>query len=155
MEQEEKAFLLNYCANHPDVKPWIAPPELAFVDLTGFLLEPENVMFGDTRGLILFLYQRKNHTYQMHWLLTDAIRGRDAFRMARNAIATMFTKYDCCAITGSTPRDNAPARAMNRALGAVPVGVSTDSLGRSCIDYSLERRTWSRHTSSASCTTAH
>lgn len=154
MQQVEKAELLNYVANHPDVLPWLAP-HLPYIDLSGFLLVPENVMFGDHRGLIIFLYQAKAHTYQLHWLLTDEIRGRAALLMARNAIATMFTKFDCCAITGSTPRDNLPARAMNRALGAVPVGVSTDSQGRACIDYSLERRTWATSSAASLAVSAH
>lgn len=154
MQQVEKAELLSYVANHPDVLPWLAP-HLAHVDLSGFMAVPENVMFGDHRGLIIFLYQAKNHTYQLHWLLTEAIRGKTALLMARNAIATMFTNFDCCAITGSTPRDNAPARAMNRALGAVPVGVSTDSQGRACIDYRLERRTWATSLAASSAASAH
>lgn len=142
---EEYAGLLNYVANHPDVLRFVAPGYQA-LDLSDFFKVKENVMFGDERGLILFLYQ-PDHTYKMHWLLTEAIRGRAALKMARNAIATMFTNYDCCAITGSTPRENLAARRMNRALGGVPTGVSKDSLGRPCIDYKLERRSWA--TSSA------
>lgn len=137
--------MLNYVANHPDVLRYVAPGYRA-LDLSTFFDVKENVMFGDTRGLILFLYQ-PDHTYKMHWLLTEAIRGRQALLMARNAIATMFTNYDCCAITGSTPRENRAARMMNRALGGLPTGVSKDSQGRHCIDYRLERVQWA--TSSA------
>lgn len=140
------AELLNYVANHPDVLPAVAPGYES-IDLGTFFDVKENVMFGDARGLILFLYQPDSHSYEMHWLLTEAIRGKAALGMAKNAIATMFTNYDCCAITGSTPRKNLAARRMNRALGGEPIGVSKDSLGRRCINYRLERRTWMRHTS--------
>lgn len=142
----DNAELLNYVANHPDVLRHIAPG-YRDVDLSGFFTVAENVMFGDHRGLILFLAHPSDHTYQMHWLLTDAIRGAAALAMAKAAIETMFTQFDACAITGATPRDNLSARRMNRALGGTPVGVSTDSQGRPCIDYRLERKKWA--TSSA------
>ena len=146
--------MLNYVANHPDVMRHIAPG-YASLDLGAFFNTPENVMFGDTRGLILFLYHAKDHTYQMHYLLTEAIRGRNALLMAKNAIATMFTNYDCCAITGSTPRENHAARMMNRALGGLPTGVSKDSQGRHCIDYKLERVRWATSLAASSAVSAH
>lgn len=134
--------LLAFVVNHPDVLRWVAPGYQS-VDLSAFFLNDANVMFGDSRGLILFL-QQEDHTYQMHYMLTEAIRGRDALHMAQNAITTMFTNFDACAITGSTPREYRAARAMNRALGGVPIGVSKDSTGRPCINYRLERTTWAK-----------
>lgn len=133
--------LLNYVANHPDVLPGLAPGHQA-LDLTGFFAEQRNVMFGDTRGLILFVLLPDGEAFEMHWLLTRAIRGAAALGMARNAVRTMFTNYDCCAIVGATPRENLAARRMNCALGGLPVGVSQDSQGRPCINYRLERRRW-------------
>lgn len=135
--------LLNHCANHPDVLPHVAPHHDE-IDLSRFFDVPENCMFGDARGLLLFAYHTPSHTYQMHWLLTSAIRGAAALAMARNAIGTMFTNFDCCAITGMTPRENSAARLMNRALGASPVGDATDSQGRACIVYRLERSAWAK-----------
>lgn len=135
--------LLNYVANHPDVLPNVAPGYAA-IDLAGFFAEPRNVMFGDENGLILFVLLPDGETFEMHWLLTRAIRGKAALGMARNAVMTMFTSYDCCAIVGATPRENLAARRMNRALGGLPVGVSQDSQGRPCINYKLERRRWAK-----------
>lgn len=146
--------LLNYCANHPDVLPHVAPHHDK-IDLSRFFDVPENVMFGNSRGLLLFAYHAPSHTYQMHWLLTSAIRGAAALAMARNAIGTMFTNFDCCAITGMTPRENSAARLMNRALGASPVGDATDSQGRACICYRLERKTWVTSLAVLSAVSAH
>lgn len=149
----EHVEMLNYVANHPAVLPHIAG-NASGIDLSPFFTVPENVMFGDHRGLILFLWQGE-HIYDMHWLLTDEIRGKDALGMARNAIGTMFTKFDCCAITGATPRENLAARRMNRALGGQPVGESIDSLGRPCINYRLERRTWATSLAGLSAVSVH
>lgn len=143
---ESHVELLDRVSNHRDVLRFIAPG-YQYVDLGKFFKVKENVMFGDDRGLILFLYQPADHSYQMHWMLTEAIRGRDALLMAKNAIRTVFTSYDACAITGATPRENRAACMMNRALGGVPDGVSTDSMGRPCINFRLERKKWA--TSSA------
>lgn len=140
--KESHKELLAHVANHPDVLRFIAPGA-GSIDLGAFFEVEENVMFGDERGLLLFLAQ-PDHTFQMHYLLTEAIRGRVALKMAKNAIKTMFTNFDACAITGSTPREYHAARMMNRALGGVPVGVSQDSKGRPCIDYRLERVTWAK-----------
>ena len=140
MSDSANAALLNYVANHPDVLRFVAPGRQS-IDLHAFFNDPQNVMFGDSRGLILFLHQ-PDHTYQMHWMLTEQIRGTAALAMAKAAIATMFTNFDCCAITGATPRENRAARTMNRALGGIPVGVSIDSQGRHCINYRLERTKW-------------
>lgn len=141
--EERHRHLLNRVANHPDVLRFIAPGYQS-VDLDAFFAAPENVMFGDANGLLLFCHQPSDHTYEMHWLLTEAVRGRAALRMAKNAIATVFTNFDACAITGSTPRENRAACMMNRALGGVPDGVSADSMGRPCIKFKLERTTWAR-----------
>lgn len=140
-EPQHKA-LLEHVANHPDVLRFVAPG-YQHIDLSCFFTNEANVMFGDHRGLLLFLAQ-PDHTFEMHWLLTEAIRGRSALLMAKNAIKTMFTNFDACAITGSTPREYRAARTMNRALGGVPTGVSTDSTGRPCINYRLERVTWAK-----------
>lgn len=135
-----KVDTLNHVVNRPEVLAGCAPGYYD-VDMTAFFEEPRNVMIGDKRGVVLFAYLG-DFTYEMHYLLTDALRGRAAFRLCRKALDTMFTKHHASAICGATPRENRAARAMNRALGAVPVGVSTDSMGRACINYRLERTTW-------------
>jgi hypothetical protein len=141
---EEKIQLLNWVANAPEVLKNVAPG-YARVDLTAFFDNPKNVMLGDQRGLVLFIWHGADdlgEIYHMHYMFTEALRGRDALIATKKAIATLFTQTNTYAIVGSTPRENRAARAMNRALGARPVGVSIDGRGRPCIDYKLERKQW-------------
>lgn len=134
------AELLNLVANQPEVLAGTAPGYLA-VDLVGFFDRPGNVMLGDARGVMLFGYQGDG-VYDMHYLLTSSLRGKNALLTIREAIGALFTYHNAHAIVGATPRDNRAARAMNRALGGRPYGVSVDSQGRDCINYVLERATW-------------
>lgn len=136
------AELLNRVANQPEILLQIAPGYLR-VDLAPFLDKPGNLMLGDDRGLVLFSFLGDN-SYQMDYLLTSNLRGPNAIRAIKTAIAALFTYREAHAITGATPRENRPARAMNRALGGRPYGVSVDSQGRHCINYVLERSTWVR-----------
>jgi len=135
-----KSELLNRVANSPDVIRGIAPGYLA-IDLKAFFDDPSNIMIGDDRGVVLFIPKAPGH-YDMHYLLTNSLRGPAALRAIKAAISELFTYHDACVITGSTPRENLAARRMNRALGGRPYGVSVDSQGRDCIDYVLERAKW-------------
>ena len=142
MNRADAGALLNRIANQPEVLAGIAPGYLA-IDIAAFLDKPSNLMLGDERGVVLFSFLGDS-TYQMDYLLTSSLRGPDALRAIKRAIAALFTHRQAHAIIGQTPRDNRPARAMNRALGGRPYGVSVDSQGRHCIDYVLERATWVR-----------
>lgn len=126
--------------NCPDILQALLPG-FSRVDNISFFDDPHNVAFGDERGVIACFYVGAG-VYEWHYLLTSAIRGKDALHFAREVIHAMFTRHDARAIRGSTPRDNRAARIMNRALGAVPVGKSVDSFGRDCIDYLLDRDKW-------------
>lgn len=137
---DERVRLLNRVANRPDILAAVAPG-FKHIDLAPFFNHPKNVMLGNSRGVLLFAW-KGNGVYEMHYLFTGIMRGRDALRATKMALRAMFTKHCATAICGATPRENRAARAMNRALGARPTGVSTDSLGRACIDYILERDTW-------------
>lgn len=136
----DRVRLLNRLANKPEIRPFVAGPYRS-VDMSAFLDEPMNVMIGDARGVILFPWLAPRR-YGMHYLLTRKLRGKKALFFARRALHTIFTDYDALAIVGSTPKDNRPARLFNHALGGTPVGESVDNLGRSCVDYVLERYTW-------------
>lgn len=139
MSSDDKA-LLNRIANAPEVLSHTAPGHLA-VDLSSFFNDPRNVMVGDERGVVLFAYQEAGR-YEMHYLLTKSLRGKAALHAIKEALRALFTYHHASAITGATPRENLAARAVNRALGGRPYGVCTDSLGRDCICYVLERATW-------------
>lgn len=142
MTKQDNIDLLNRIVNQPEVLAAMAPGYLA-VNLAGFFDRPGNLMLGDERGVVLFSFLGDG-TYKMDYALTSSLRGRNALRAIRTAIAALFTQREAHAITGSTPRENRAARVMNRALGGRPYGVSVDSQGRDCIDYVLERATWVR-----------
>lgn len=137
---EQQRALLNSVANQPEVLPGIAPGRDG-IDLAHFLDKPSTIMVGDEHGIIL-LRRDLCGQYEGHYLLTDTSDRRKMMRLARSAIAEAFTKHGASSIKGVTPRENLGARAMNRALGLLPCGNTTDTAGRDCIRYILERKSW-------------
>lgn len=139
MTPRERKELLNWVVNEPTVLAALAPG-YSYVDMGSFVDDSRNIMLGnETSGLVLFAFVAPG-VYDLHYALT--LRGRDALKAVRMALHDVFTKHHAHVIVGATPRDNRAARAMNRALGARPTGVCTDTLGRACIIYKLERSTW-------------
>lgn len=148
MTRADDIEMLDCIVNQPEILAAVAPGYLR-MDLTAFFDRPGNVMFGDDRGVVLF-GAKGDGAFDMHYLFTSSLRGRAALSTIKEAISALFTCHLAHVITGSTPRENRAARAMNRALGGIPYGVSVDSQGRHCIDYVLERATWTKVTSKAS-----
>lgn len=147
-----QTFVLNHLANHPDVRPYVSPNHHS-VDMSAFAADPRHLAIGGVDGAVLFAaHGEAPGVYEMHWLLTKQVRGEAALRLARRGIDRLFTDRDAVAIVGATPRENRAARMMNRALGGRPTGEVTDSLGRSCITYRLDRASWA--TSSAASSAA-
>lgn len=134
------AKVLAYVGNQPEVLEHLAPG-FAEMDYSNFFKEPRNLFYGDERGVLLFFW-RGEAIYELHYLLTDRLRGKEALRFIKKCLADVFTSHHAYAICGATPRENRAARAMNRALGGRTVGVSQDSFGRHCIVYALERPKW-------------
>lgn len=132
--------LLNFVVNQPEVLQEVAPGYES-VDLSQFFTKPENKWFGDDTGVVIFGYRGRD-IYEMHYLFSGAAHGQKALRTVQEAFTKMFTEHGAVAIVGATPRDNLPARMMNRALGGRPVGENTDASGRPCIIYKLERKSW-------------
>lgn len=132
--------LLNFVANQPEVLREVAPG-YRWVDLSNFLENPKSLMFGNEHGLVIFAYLG-DAIYEGHYLMTNTMPANVAMPMFRRALAELFTKHNASAINGATPRGNKTARAVNRALGFRPVGFTHDTMGRECIKYLLERKTW-------------
>lgn len=133
---------LNALANHPDIAPHVAPG-YADISLETVYRDVNAIVTGDARGVIVMTPLGRG-IYQWHWLLTPEVRGSAALRLARQVIEKAFTKFGAIGIYGATPRVNRAARLMNRAIGARPIGTSTDEHGRVCINYFLGRETWVR-----------
>jgi len=137
---QTQAQLLNFVVNQPEVRAAVAPGMMS-VDMSSFFDNPGNLMFGNEHGVVIFAYLGDG-LYEGHYLLTDIIGRRDAFKLMRGSLREVFTKHGASAINGATPRDNRAARAVNRALGFHPVGTATGTMGRQCIKYRLERELW-------------
>ena len=140
--------LLAYLTQHPDIQPWVAPGH-AEPDLTNMNVKGCKI-YGDALGAVVFrphIEVGRPDIFEMHYLFTEARRGKEALDLIRNAITAMFTEHDATVICGAVPREHRTSRVMSRALGAVPIGSHTDSHGRACVVYKLERKTWA--TSSA------
>lgn len=138
---EEQIQLLNMVANQPEVLSGSCPPRILRLNLADFFLNPDNIMLGDARGLVLFM-PLGSAIWEVHFLLTSSLRGPKALHAIRTAFGALFTWRDAICITGAIPRENRASRAMVRALGCRPIGVSTDTHGRDCINYIMERKTW-------------
>lgn len=136
----DRSELLNYVVNQPEVLRGVAPGYDG-IDLSEISSRPNTLIFGDEHGVLLFNYLGDG-IYEGHYMFTDTLGRRDAMKLARRAIKELFTTHCASSINGVTPRANFGARAFNRALGLVPVGEATDTAGRSCIKYRLERASW-------------
>lgn len=131
---------LNRLANLPSIRDKVSPG-YRNIDLTAFFDNPENVALGDQNGAVLFGH-RGDGVYEVHCLMGPDVRGSAAMTRLRAALKTMFTEHGATAIVGDTPDAFLRARVMIRALGGVPTARTTDTLGRPCTSYRLERRTW-------------
>lgn len=138
--------LLHHLANHPDIIRWVAPGRRE-VDVSRHNVSGTWI-FGDEDGAVLFdPISVEKGIYEMHYLFTEARRGKAALDLIRSAVQVMFTEHEATVICGAVPREHRASRVMSRALGAQPVGSHTDSSGRACVVYKLERKSWA--TSSA------
>lgn len=140
--------LVMALTRHPEIQPWVAPGH-AEPDLTNLNI-PGTKVIGDLHGAVVFRPQieaGRPDVYEMHYLFTEARRGKEALEHIRWAVKEMFTEHGATVICGAVPREHRASRVMSRALGAVPIGSHTDSFGRACVVYKLERKTWA--TSSA------
>lgn len=134
----DRSVLLNTLLNDPAVLAEMAPGYAA-VDMTAFFQNPENVMLGDENGVVLFACAEPG-IYEGHFVFPR--RRRDIMDVCRGHLRTMFTAHGAQAIYGLTPIENSAARALSRALGFANLGPSSDSSGRPCVRYVLERTKW-------------
>lgn len=132
---------LNRLANHPSILPKLAPG-YEWCTLEKLYRHPGTVIVGDNLGVIVMTDADNVGIITWHWLLTPCVRGAKALALGRVALSKAFANPEIRAICGTTPRSNRAARLMNRALGARPIGYTTDTAGRDCITYLLERAQW-------------
>lgn len=129
---------LNLVANHPAVLDQIG---LTKLDLSNFFRNDGNVALGVNEGVALFGY-RGNGVYEGHYLFTPALRGKRALAIARLMLAHMFTTRGARVIVGETPVSDRAARHFTSALGFTRRGTTTDTQGRPCVVYEMDRASW-------------
>lgn len=139
--------VLNRLANDPAVLSRMAPG-MSSVDMSGFFLRPGNFMLGDERGAALFAMISPG-VYEGHYMFPHLIGTRKRIQgetrpidKCRAFIDTVFTDHYADAIVGHTPVEDRAARALSRALGFTRQGTSVSPMGRSCVDFVLERHQW-------------
>lgn len=134
-------ILLEHLANHRDIITWVAPGQ-EHVDVSHHNVDGARI-FGTPAGGVLFSpVDIEDGIFEMHYLFTEAVRGKAALDLIRNSVKAMFTAHSATVICGSVPREHRASRVMSRALGARPNGSHTDIHGRACIIYVLERKSW-------------
>lgn len=136
----EQINLLNSVVNQPEMLAKMAPL-YEHVDMSHFFDNPKNLIFGDEHGVVIFGYLGDG-AYEGHYMLTDTLSRKAKWKLMQRALREVFTTHGAWVINGTTPRDNLAARVVNRALGFHPVGTTTDTMGRACIKYKLERDRW-------------
>ncbi len=134
------AATLNEVVNDPSVAPYVAPGH-SNLDLSEFLGDSANIAYGDHKGAVIF-NKLESNAMEMHYLLTNQVRGAAALQFIRQAIGHVFTTTNVAAIVGAVPRANLRARIISRAVGLVAIGSCIDLGGRSCVIYKLDRELW-------------
>lgn len=82
------AGLINFYANHPDIRPYIGGT--GELDLSAATFDPHVALFGEHGGFCLTWTAPE--TYEVHTLITQEGRGRWAFAFAKECIANMIAR---------------------------------------------------------------
>lgn len=88
--------------------------------LGALLANPGNLAFGDTNGGFIFEAVGEGR-YELHTLLSSAVRGRAALTLAAQAIGRVFVEAGATEIVTRTPGNLRHAALMARRVGLAPV----------------------------------
>jgi hypothetical protein len=116
--REFDAASINAIVNDPGVRPWVAVPGQAELDLTDVLADRRNVLLMIGGGGVLF-HQQEPGLYEAHTQFLPQVRGRNALAATRAALHWMFTRTDCMEVLTKVPAHNVAADAWARLAGGV------------------------------------
>lgn len=85
MIRSRDADLINFYANHPEIRPFIGGT--GELDLSSATFDPHFALFGEHGGFVLTWTAPE--TYEVHTLIAEAGRGQWAFDFAKESIAYM------------------------------------------------------------------
>jgi len=137
---------INQAINRPEVLSGFLLSaknvEDTLLDLSHFYdANPGNLALQTNEGIMLFCPVRKE--YECHACFYPEFSGKLRLLATRQMLQWVFTRKKPIAIVCWPPRDNRAARHMSTLLGFRPTGkVKTDTLGRECLEYRLERESW-------------
>lgn len=115
VERTNDAIRINEIANHPAIRPWIAPGYDA-VDLSDKVAEPANVMLvGDHGAFVVFNYG--GGIYEAHTMVLPEGRGEWCRMFCVAGTTYMFCVTDCAEILTRVPHGHTSADRLTRAMG--------------------------------------
>jgi hypothetical protein len=120
---------VNALANHPAVRSG------ASVDLTCFVSDQKHVALVWDRGSYLFLWTAPS-TYEAHISVLPEGRGREAYRMAREAVDYM-ARLGAEKLWARVRKDSPTIRHFASAAGFVRCGDDTLDVGSGPISFDL------------------
>lgn len=134
------ALEVEAALNHPANEGRFFPPG-SYFNCGRFYVanDGRNIALTTGAGCMLFC-PREDGKYEVHFAFTPPMAGKVLLDVAREMLEHVFTHYGASVIVGSPPRENRAVRTIGYLLGFRPTGtVTTDRLGRECIEYKLER----------------
>ena len=147
-DEQECALVarMNDWVNRPEWHTTFNPNE--DVSFAKFFNNPDNCAFWhpNGQGLAIYFAARRNrgfdNVYIGHAIFGPGLRGAEALDFSRACVNEVFTAYGASSIFGEIRRDNAPARAMVRALGLKRIGYGSDPFNRPTVQYVMTRGMW-------------
>lgn len=128
----------NAIANSDDVLPHINP----FVDRVDLAdaWKGQGVLAKGCEGVsgAVLMIPRINGAYEVHWFMP----GNAGMQAIEAIITWLFERENATAAYGWCPKNNLPARLVNRWLGAKVVGEFVDEYGRPCVTMAASRDDW-------------
>jgi hypothetical protein len=116
IRRERHARNLNRLLNHPSVYPWVHGPTEGPLDLTGAVLNPNNVLLMGQFGGLLF-QQHQQGLYEVHSQCYPEGRGEWMVGFVKSCLMWMFTRSDAVEIMTRCPKGNYAARALAKTIG--------------------------------------
>lgn len=130
------AAVINYFANHPEIRPHIGGT--GYLDLTVVTKDPNVGLFGEHGGFCLSWTAPR--TYEIHTLIAPEGRGQWAFDFAAQSVEHMASIGAELLWTRVHP-DARHTMIFTRKMGLKPCGVLESDLGDGVVAYRLfERR---------------
>lgn len=119
IERTFDAAFFNHICNLPEVRPWLAPESVGYLDTAPLILNPANYALRTEHGGFI-LQAHGAGFYSVHTQFAAEGRGAHAIEAMRAGLDFMFTRTDCMQIHSHCPDANPAALALATKGGARP-----------------------------------